>query len=170
MKMNPIGDISNTQINKTDVDMKNHTPILIFSLIFGFFAGSAAATDMDQLQGSWQLVLQEREGELQDIKAIIITFAGKEFKTYKDGELIETGTITLDESASPRHYDAVSSGKNKGSVYPAIYRLKGDTWQTSVTTTADGSRPAAFLSKAGSGNQILVWRRIGTLASEAPAG
>ncbi len=152
--------------------------VLAFAVIapasFAFSARAAddeVKTDVERFQGSWQTILRERKGKLTEIGVRITTFEGTKFRTTDgDGKLVESGTITVDETATPKTYDATldSPVENKGKVFPGIYRIQGDTWQICVNTDSKGPRPSTFCSKPDAAEQVVVFRRLGTVATKPP--
>lgn len=129
------------------------------------------STDLEKIQGKWQMVLRERGGELSEIGAIFTIVEGRNFRTIDgSGKVLDSGAITLGEQEKPKTYDATITSTKDGheNTYLGIYRLQADTWQTCVNGDASGSRPARFISEPGSKLQMIVWRRVGSL-SDIPA-
>lgn len=126
-------------------------------------AKSKPERDIDQLQGTWRLVLREYQGELLDTQGLRLTIEGNEFKTVDgSGNLIEAGTMRLYEDESPKADDTtIDAGfESDGKVYHSIYRIKGNTYQTCVNVDPNGERPTKFFSDEGTTNQLMVWSRI----------
>lgn len=125
--------------------------------------------DLDRLQGAWQLVLREYQGELLDTQGVVLTIEGNEFRTVdENGKLVEAGTIALHEDESPKADDTtvVAGLESKGNVYRSIYRIKGDTYQTCVNIDPNGERPTEFCSDEENTNQMMVWCRIARESSD----
>jgi uncharacterized protein (TIGR03067 family) len=128
------------------------------------------ASALDRWQGAWQLVLRERDGALSDIGTVFLIVWGDSVTTLLDGKSVESGTLKLDQEVSPARYDITITGDSPeaGRVYEGIYRFQENTLDTCVVLTKDGPRPSRFCSESGSGNQVIVWRRVGTIAAQAP--
>ena len=116
------------------------------------------------------MVLKERDGELLDTGTTYITFNGNTVKTIMNEKSVETGHFTLDASTSPGQYAftiAADSDEN-GRTFHGIYRIKGDTFETCVNITPDGKRPTRFCTESDSGNQLIVWRKFGSVLDKTP--
>lgn len=130
----------------------------------------ARQSDLELLQGSWQMVLRERNGELTEIGTTYITFRGGQLDTFMNGKSVESGTITLIPNTSPRQYDIKITGNSEdiGHVFHGIYRIREDTLETCVNFKGKDRRPTRFCTEAGSEDQLVVWRRLGAVLHGVP--
>jgi uncharacterized protein (TIGR03067 family) len=122
----------------------------------------SAASDLDALQGQWQLVRGIRDGveaaEAQ-VRGTVIEFRGHEFRFPNDAQIgtSRSGRFRLDTTVTPHRIDAVAAGD--GAVSRGIYSISGDDYR--VVFSAPGHpRPTAFTSEPGSGKLLQLWRRI----------
>jgi uncharacterized protein (TIGR03067 family) len=120
------------------------------------------AKGLKELQGSWEMVSKERNGEKQEVKKSIVTFRKDRFETVADGKPMESGTISVNPDKKPKTYDVTITGdfKEKGQTYHGIYEIDGDTLRTCVNTNAGKERPKEFASKPGRGHLLIVWKRV----------
>jgi hypothetical protein len=63
---------------------------------------------------------------------------------------------------SPKTYDVTIKGDfaENGKTYQGIYEVDGDTLRTCVQLDAKKDRPTEFVSKPGSGLQVVVWKHV----------
>ena len=111
------------------------------------------ATDLDRLQGAWAVTAREMDG--RPLPAAILAGARVVIEANRFTSLgmgaEYTGTLVLDESASPRRMDMrFASGPEKGNTNLCIYELSGDTFKLCIATRGT-VRPSAFATTAGSG-------------------
>ena len=125
----------------------------------------ASKKDLEALQGDWVMVSCERDG---------IKMSAEEVKTYRrtvqknkytvviageDGVQKLNGTITLDPTKTPKTIDAVrTEGPSKGKAMRGIYAFAGDK-QNVCFAPVGKERPTDFISKAGTGHVLTVWKR-----------
>jgi RNA polymerase sigma factor (sigma-70 family) len=119
---------------------------------------AAPKTDMDRIQGSWQVTSLEGNGKTAPedfIKTGKYVFKGNEGTIFEAGKIIGKFTFTLDSSKTPKAIDIAGTdrgGKEK-SVY-GVYRFEADTFSLCI----DEKRPNAF-SGAGSAG-LIQFKRI----------
>jgi len=112
--------------------------------------------DSDKIQGTWQLVSGERNGETftdavtKDVKLI---FAGNGLKTKKSSGVTEA-TFTLHPEMNPKGIDL----NMDGNVGYGIYKLEGDSL-TIVHGEVDEPRPAGFDDIKSGRLTMLVLRK-----------
>jgi uncharacterized protein (TIGR03067 family) len=118
--------------------------------------------DLEQFQGAWVRVSKELNGEKLQVTKTIITFNGDKFETVTDGKAVESGTVKVDSSKKPKTYSATITGQfaEKGDTYNGIYEVNGDRLTTCVNTNEGKEAPSEFASKAGTGHQLIVWKRV----------
>src|SRR5215471_15570864 len=143
---------------------------MALSIISGRGAVVAAKkkTDLDGLQGTWDVVALELDG--QEMGAVppdaCIQVKGSRFTTSGMGAEY-TGDVTLDPTANPKTFDLLfRTGPEKGNTALAIYELDGDSWKMCLTTRG-GKRPAKFATKSGTGLALQTAVRAGSKAKTA---
>src|SRR5438067_9171714 len=117
-------------------------------------------TDVEHLQGTWQVVDLETEGQRMDPAVVAgarIIVRGDRFISLGMGATFE-GRFEIDPTAVPRRLDMVfEAGPEQGATNQAIYELDGDTWRLCIGTR--GGRPTAFSAQPGSGWALETLRR-----------
>ncbi|MGE5213549.1 MAG: TIGR03067 domain-containing protein [Nitrospirota bacterium] len=117
-------------------------------------------TDLDRLQGTWNLVSATEDGKIlpQDkVKQTTIVFKGDTFRfpgSAKDATSKE-GTVKLDETKTPKEIDAISTQKE---VMLGIYVLQQYGYKVCFAP-AGKPRPTDFSSAPGSGYILQSWER-----------
>jgi uncharacterized protein (TIGR03067 family) len=116
------------------------------------------------------MVLKERDGGLLETGTTYITIQGNSVKTIKDGKSVESGQLTIDSGESPARYDLkiVADSDDIGRMFKGICRIKGNTFETCVSLNRDGNRPTRFCTEPGSGTQLVVWCKFGTVLKKEP--
>ena len=114
--------------------------------------------DMKALQGTWDIVSLEMDGEKYPAVGSQIAVKGGRFTSLNMGAEY-SGTMAVDESASPKTFDLIfDSGPEKGNRSLGIYELDGDTWKICLGLTGK-TRPTKFVSAPGSGHALEILRR-----------
>jgi uncharacterized protein (TIGR03067 family) len=109
--------------------------------------------DLESLQGTWNIVEFELEGQKLPAAGSKIVVAGDNFTTIAMGAQYE-GTVALDPAAKPKSFELhFNQGPEKGNVSLGIYELEGDTWTICLGLTGK-NRPLEFATKAGSGHAL----------------
>ena len=132
------------------------------------FLGIAAAREeagnkeLEAFTGKWKCVAATKDGKVAPeervAKISLSVKGGKYVFTGSDGKAIE-GTHKLDPSKKPKEIDAVrSSGEGKGEKILGIYELGKDTYKVCLAPPGK-ERPTEFVSKAGTGHRLLVFKR-----------
>ena len=121
---------------------------------------SAPKTDLDRLQGTWNLTMAMQDGKpLADdkVKQTTIVFKGDTFRFPGSAEYAtsKAGTIKLDESKTPKEMDAISTEKE---VMLGIYRLEENGYKVCFAP-AGKPRPTELTSTPGSGYILQAWER-----------
>src|SRR4030081_989685 len=108
-------------------------------------------TDLDKLQGSWNITSLEVEGQPMPAPCgARIVIEGTRFQSLGMGAVYE-GTVEVDGTKKPKAFDLVfTAGPEKGNRSLGIYELKGDRWKICLTVTGD-KRPKKFATTPGSG-------------------
>ena len=121
---------------------------------------SVPKTDLDRLQGTWNLTSAMQDGNaLPDdkVKQTTIVFKGDTFRFPGSAEYATSkeGTIKLDESKTPKEMDAISTEKE---VMLGIYRLEENGYKVCFAP-AGKPRPTEMTSTPGSGYILQAWER-----------
>jgi len=120
-------------------------------------------TDLDKLQGAWRITSLELDGKTQPTSVIedaTIVVSGGSFTSTGMGVTYH-GTIEVNASRSPKALDLIfTTGPQKGTRNPGIYKLSGDTW-TLCLATRGVARPRVFATKADSGLALETLQREG---------
>ena len=117
-------------------------------------------TDLDRLQGTWNLVSAMQDGKVlpeDKVKQTTIVFKGDTFRFPGSAEYAtsKAGTIKLDESKTLKEMDAISTDKE---VMLGIYTLQENGYKVCFAP-AGKPRPAEFTSTPGSGYILQSWER-----------
>jgi len=117
-------------------------------------------TDLDRLQGTWNLVSAIQDGNAlpeDKVKQTTIVFKGDTFRFPGSAEYAtsKSGTIKLDETKTPKEMDAISTEKE---VMLGIYALEENGYKVCFAP-AGKPRPTEFTSTPGSGYILQSWQR-----------
>jgi uncharacterized protein (TIGR03067 family) len=117
-------------------------------------------TDLDRLQGTWNLVSAMQDGNAlpeDKVKQTTIVFKGDTFRFPGSAEYATSraGTIKLDQTKTPKEMDAISTEKE---VMLGIYALEENGYKVCFAP-AGKPRPTEFTSTSGSGQILQVWQR-----------
>lgn len=140
------------------------TAAVVMGLVLTAFAADKpdadkpGAEDRKALQGTWQTVSSEMDGEKQpeeNVKPYTVVFSGDKLLINRDGEAIMKGAYTLDTAKSPGHIDYkleenVANPNDVGKTLPGVYEIKGDALKWCFTLPEGDGRPKEFKSEAGS--------------------
>jgi uncharacterized protein (TIGR03067 family) len=122
----------------------------------------AATKELDKFTGTWtaaSIVEDGKEVAKDEVEKVSLTVKGEGY-TFRRGDAVIEGTHKLDPSKTPKTIDAVrSSGPDKGKTILGIYELTDDTYKVCFAP-AGQDRPTEFASKAGSGNRLIVMKRV----------
>ncbi len=114
--------------------------------------------DIEKLQGTWNIVALEVDGQKMPSAGSKIMVKGTRFTTIAMGAEY-SGTLVVDATKSPQTFDLkFTSGREKGSTNFGIYELDGDTWKICLSMTGK-DRPTKFATKAGSGHALEALQR-----------
>jgi len=117
-------------------------------------------TDLDRLQGTWNLVSAMQDGNAlpeDKVKQTTIVFKGDTFRFPGSAEYATSraGTIKLDQTKTPKEMDAISTEKE---VMLGIYALEENGYKVCFAP-AGKPRPTEFTSTPRSGQILQVWQR-----------
>src|SRR3954471_16806114 len=123
---------------------------------------AAADSDLDKLQGTWQLVAMEVEGheapadELKDRNAV---YEGDRLSLRAGETVRRRGIVTLEPGRSPKAMNTWDQdGPYADQTVPGIYELDGDTLKVCFARPGE-ERPKEFSTKSGSGFLFCVYKR-----------
>jgi uncharacterized protein (TIGR03067 family) len=124
-------------------------------------ADDAIQKEKEKLEHAWVFVSEAEDGN-KPVKPIgpvtLVLSKGKYIISIdppKGGDTDNTGTTrewqyTIDPSKSPAAMEImVTSGRDKGKTYHAIYKIEKDQLLICRTTSPDKPRPTEFVSKRG---------------------
>jgi len=115
-------------------------------------------TDLEKLQGTWNIVTLEMEGQKYPPGGSQITIKGDRFISLNMGAEYE-GTVSVDAGKTPRAFDLnFDKGPEKGNQSLGIYELDGDTWKICLGLTGK-SRPTQFAALPGTGHALELLKR-----------
>ncbi len=141
-----------------------HVLMLAFLVLVPFPVGDsdAAAKDLAKFQGEWIPTVYIVDGKTwteAERKSIHLSVKGN-VSTFKRHGDTGRGTYTLDPTTTPKSLDiAIMAGKSAGKIELAIYTFDGEILK--VCLAAPGQpRPKDFVSRAGSGHNLEVWKRV----------
>jgi uncharacterized protein (TIGR03067 family) len=125
-------------------------------------SADAPKTELDKFTGTWLAVSITHDGKetpAEDVKNVVLNVKGKDYTLFTGKELIK-GTHKLDGGKTPKTIDATRTrGPDKGMTIKGIYELDEKTFK--VCFAAPGKeRPKGFNAKAGTGNRLIVMKRI----------
>ncbi|WP_439625970.1 TIGR03067 domain-containing protein [Gemmata sp.] len=115
----------------------------------GFLAAQKEPTDAERLQGEWEVITLEQEGnDLADFvkkKTPAFAFEGTAYTFKLEGLRAEAGEFKLDPKAKVPAVDCkITAGEHKGKTQLGIYRLDGDALTICFAEEGAEKRPTAF--------------------------
>lgn len=123
----------------------------------------AVKAELQQLQGSWQIELQEEDGAkvpAEDLKGRSLLIGKNAFVLLGKNAILQLGTLKLNLTKTPRTANVTMlDGKYKGDILQGIYTLDGDELKICLDTQGQ-ERPKEFKTTPGSGFLLLVCKRI----------
>jgi uncharacterized protein (TIGR03067 family) len=134
--------------------MMMRLPVLIVALV-----GFAADTDLDKLQGTWELTRAVGRGKevVPDKGAVTFVIKGDTMKRFvRDVDRNDPLTIKVDATAKPARID-LTPAKPGDPKMLGIYELDGDNLKVCMSAT---KRPEKFESPEGSDITLLVMKRV----------
>jgi uncharacterized protein (TIGR03067 family) len=122
---------------------------------------SAVKNELEQLQGTWQMVSHEVDGKPDEaLKGAVRVVEADKFTIKKGDKTLRAATMKLDPTKEPKWIDITfTEGPEKGKTRRGIYILEGDT-QTICYGDLDKDRPTEFVSKPGTGHRLVVFKRV----------
>jgi len=117
--------------------------------------------DLERLQGNWNIVNLEMEGQKMPAMGAKIAVNGDRFKTTGMGPTYE-GKIEVNTGTNPKTINLVfDSGPEAGNTALGIFDFEDDdTWKLCLTTQGS-NRPKVFAAHPGTGHAFEVLKREG---------
>src|ERR1041385_3554976 len=116
-------------------------------------ASNGGATDLRQIQGSWQVTAAQRNGEAlngENITNTIVIVTGNSYRTI-GGNQVDRGTFTIDPSKNPKQMD-IKTGNEETLL--AIYEVGPDHMR--VCYALEGERPTGFVTSNADPRILLL--------------
>ena len=114
--------------------------------------------DLDGLQGTWNIVSLEMDGQKMPGTGARIVVRGDRFSTIAMGATYE-GTVAVHQTSVPKSFDLrFEAGPEKGNTSLGIYELDGDTWKICLATRGF-ERPREFAAPPGTGIALEILER-----------
>ena len=125
---------------------------------------SAITNDMNRMQGNWQMVAMNREGDSEPPEGPL---AKLQLTVKGDGRTVQAGNVVYSEAryrinpaAEPPAIDVtVLQGGSRGQVMLGIYEIKDDRLRISLAS-GGRERPRDFSPKPGSGQTLQELKRM----------
>jgi len=117
--------------------------------------------DLDALQGIWEQITFEVDGErlVYDAPGVLTSFTGTRFAVHSaEGALLLSGDFRLNPLTDPKSIDWIDDmGPDAGKVLPAIYKLEDDRF-IFVAADEGQQRPGTILPGPGLSLRCFVRR------------
>ena len=114
--------------------------------------------DLDGLQGTWNIVSLEMDGQKTPGAGARIVVRGDRFTTIGMGATYE-GTVALHQTTAPKSFDLhFEEGPENGNTSLGIYELDSDRWKICLTTRGS-ERPREFTAPPGTGIALEILQR-----------
>jgi len=125
-------------------------------------AAGDAKSDLEALQGTWELSYFERDGKEVKLENVTkLTFTDDKFVVKRGDEIVSAGTFKLDPSKKPKESETTyNDGPDKGKTFKGIYQIEGDTEKFCRAGLPNGERPTEFKTKPDSGQVLSVYKRV----------
>jgi uncharacterized protein (TIGR03067 family) len=136
--------------------------VLACGLYFGPGNDDATKEEYARFESTWSFALVDVEGVKQpevpfETHKIIISKNGQ--FVVVQGARVTRGVFKLDLAKTPKHFDVtISDGPANGQTLMAVYELDADTYKI-CSSIRGKERPAALVSKPGSGTLLQVLKR-----------
>ena len=127
-----------------------------------FLDAGQGETDLDKLQGVWQLVsLVEKGKEIPaaETDVLEVTIAKDKFSMSEKGKVAVEYTIKLDPTKTPKAIDFThEGGENKGKTEPGIYTFEKGQLRLILDEDRKG-RPTVFEGKETASYSVMVLKK-----------
>jgi uncharacterized protein (TIGR03067 family) len=121
---------------------------------------------IEELQGVWQLIGMEAEGQVVPHEQIAATDDEKK-RVVIDGKVFSYTTtlgkkdnkiIKIDNTHSPKWIDLISFDESESSL--GVYRLEGDELRICLSCDTEQKRPTELATKKGTQDMLLICKRL----------
>src|ERR1017187_9451633 len=93
--------------------------------------------DLDKLQGTWNIVSMEMDGQKMSGGSARIVVRGDRFVTTGMGAIYE-GALAVDQTTAPKSFELhFEEGPEKGNTSFGIYELDGHRWKICLTRSEE---------------------------------
>jgi uncharacterized protein (TIGR03067 family) len=120
------------------------------------------ASDLDRMQGTWQVVSLVEEGKAvpaAEIDVLEVVIDKNEYSMKEKGKIIARYSLKLDPQKTPRTIDFTHvQGDRKGKTELAIYAFDKDLFKL-VIDESDKGRPTAFEGKETAAWSVMVLKK-----------
>jgi uncharacterized protein (TIGR03067 family) len=125
--------------------------------------------DLDGLQGTWNIVSLELDGQKMPGGGARIEVRGNRFTTIAMGAAY-AGTVAVHETTTPKSFELhFEEGPEKGNTSFGIYELDGDRWKICLTTRGS-ERPREFAAPPGTGIALETLQRGTAVEAQEVSG
>jgi uncharacterized protein (TIGR03067 family) len=119
--------------------------------------------ELKKMEGSWKVIGSQVDNiriPLEAYKKVVIMIKGEKIQ-FKDGDKIyDEIEIDIDPATTPKEIDYhYLAGLKKGVRERGIYELDGDRLKICMAQPKQ-KRPTEFASKKGTGQQLLILKRM----------
>jgi uncharacterized protein (TIGR03067 family) len=140
---------------------------LALTLTLGVADEAANKKDQDALQGDWEAVALEANGNKasdEEVAAFRRSVTGNNYKVTIQGQVRGEGTFKVDAAKSPKTIDVTAGGNSpqKGTVIQGIYKVEGDTFTMCYAPpgmNGEAAKPRPTEFKGGQGYVLTVWKK-----------
>lgn len=145
--------------------MKYRTLSVLFLLgSFCLLNAGENDSDLDKLQGLWQIVSLVEKGKAipsTETDPLEITIAKDKFSVSEKGKVAVEYTIKVDPTKTPKAIDFThEGGENKGKTEPGIYTFENGQLKLILDEDRKG-RPTVFEGKETASYSVMVLKKKG---------
>jgi uncharacterized protein (TIGR03067 family) len=123
------------------------------------------SVSLDALQGKWRMVSVGKNGNFAPPQfianaKIFMIIQGDQYSIVNDGDAGDRGTIRLDASQKPAHFDQhISAGKDAGKVHLGIVRFR-DGMLENCQADKGRERPKDFARNRKDGASLACFKKV----------
>lgn len=124
-------------------------------------AAPAGAEQPHSLKGKWKVVSADREGKpIKQYIGVVVAFEDDRYTAQLPNGDKGEADVKLDTAKKPWTIDMTPHyGPNDGKLFKGICKIEGDT-MTLCRGDAEKERPTEFSSKPGTGQTVIVFKRV----------
>lgn len=119
------------------------------------------ATPPSPLEGTWQLIRAELDGEQAPelvVTKTVVTLSGASYEVRFADEVADRGALEIDVTSAVASFRLHGrEGPNAGRTIPCIYQLRQDRLR--VCYGLDGVKPTEFATASGQQRFLATYRR-----------